>query len=311
MNGASFIFGLMYLHIGRALFVKSYLDFRPAVWYTGIIIFVLMMATAFLGYVLPWGQMSFWAATVITNIFTALPNNVGEVVVKWLWGDFGIGGPTLFRFFSLHVFLPAVAITGILLLHINFLHDAGSSNSISSADNHDMIPFYPYFYVKDLFLFSFIFWIFMLVVLGFPNAFTHAANFIEANSMVTPKHIVPEWYFLPFYAMLRAIPSKGYGIICLVLSIFVLFLFPKLDKSQRLSPIFLIAFQVIFWLWVAVFCLLGYCGAKHAVEPYIWLSRVLTAQYFGLIAFILVLSRFEKYFTTRVPRFEKQIKKNR
>lgn len=221
-NGASFFFFVVYMHIARGLYYFSYIR-NPWVWISGMAIFGLMMATAFLGYVLPWGQMSFWGATVITNLFSALPL-IGQDIAYWLWGGFSVDNPTLNRFFGLHFVLP-FAIAGVILLHLLFLHRIGSSNPLSIFDkNIDRIPFFPYFYWKDWVGLMSICFIYLYFVFFTPDTLGHPDNYIEGNPMVTPTHIVPEWYFLPYYAILRSIPDKLGGVITMAAAIIFLFL---------------------------------------------------------------------------------------
>src|SRR6266545_1917653 len=238
MNGASFFFIAVYIHIFRGMYYGSYKSPRELLWILGVIIFLLMMATAFMGYVLPWGQMSFWGATVITNLFSAIPV-VGDSIVTWLWGGFAVGDPTLRRFYALHYLLPFVIVL-FAGLHLVALHRFGSSNpvGIDTKEPQDTIPFHPYYTVKDLFGLV----VFLIVCAWFvfyePNALLNPDNYIPANPTVTPSHIVPEWYLLPYYAILRAIPNKLLGVLAMFGSIFVLFLLPWLDTSQVRSARF-------------------------------------------------------------------------
>jgi len=247
-NGASFFFIVVYSHIFRGLYFGSYIYPRGALWFSGVIIFLLMMATAFMGYVLPWGQMSFWGATVITNLFSAIPF-VGSSIVEWLWGGFSVDNATLNRFFSLHYLLPFV-IAGLTLLHLSLLHTNGSNNPIGVNTNMDTISFYPYFYVKDLFAFLILIVSLLFFVLYYPNVLGHSDNYIPANPLVTPAHIVPEWYFLPFYAILRSIPDKLGGVAAMGGAILILLLLPILNTSDIRST----KFRPIF-----AFFLLGIC----------------------------------------------------
>lgn len=223
-NGASMFFIVVYCHIFRGLYYGSYMQPRQLLWCSGVIIFILMMGTAFMGYVLPWGQMSFWGATVITSLVTAVPV-IGQYIVEWLWGGFIVDNATLNRFFSLHFFLPFI-IAGLSLLHLALLHKDGSNNPLGISSASDKIPFYPYFVIKDTFAFFSFLLIFILFVFYFPNVLGHPDNYIPADSLHTPAHIVPEWYFLPFYAILRAIPDKLYGVILMIFSIVFIALFP-------------------------------------------------------------------------------------
>ena len=212
-NGASIFFIVVYCHIFRGLYFGSYIKPRSLLWISGVFIFFLMMATAFIGYVLPWGQMSFWGVTVITSIFSAIPF-AGKSIVEWLWGGFSVGNATLNRFFSFHYLFPFI-IAAITLIHLSLLHNDGSNNPIGVDSKVNKIPFYPYFYVKDLFAFFILIWLFSFLLFYYPNLLGHTVNYIPANSIKTPAHIVPEWYFLPFYTILKAIPHKVGGIIAM------------------------------------------------------------------------------------------------
>jgi ubiquinol-cytochrome c reductase cytochrome b subunit len=295
MNGASFFFIVVYIHIFRGLYYGSYKAPRELLWILGVIIFLLMMATAFMGYVLPWGQMSFWGATVITNLFSAIPF-VGEGIVNWLWGGFSIDNPTLVRFFALHYLMPFV-IFGVVVLHILALHRFGSNNplGIDVSGKQDTIPFHPYYTSKDMFGAVVFLTIFASAVFFYPNYLGHPDNYIPANPLQTPAHIVPEWYFLPFYAILRAIPDKLGGVIAMFGAIGVLFILPWLDKSPVRSGRFRPIFKIFFWLMLADCVLLGWLGAKPAEGIYVVLSRFATAWYFLHFVIVLpVLSQVEK-----------------
>jgi ubiquinol-cytochrome c reductase cytochrome b subunit len=246
-----------------------------------------MMATAFMGYVLPWGQMSFWGATVITNLFSAIPY-VGKTIVEWLWGGFSVNNATLNRFLSLHYLVPFL-IVGMTLVHLSLLHQVGSNNPLGINTNVDTVSFYPYFYVKDLF--SFIFFIVVLSIFIFflPNALGHPDNYTVANSLVTPPHIVPEWYFLPFYAILRSIPSKLGGVLCMGFAIVVLAFLPILGASQIRSSRFRPLFKYVYWLLVADFILLGWIGQKPVEDPYIMVGFVCTLIYFFIFLVLFPL----------------------
>lgn len=293
--GASMFFIVVYLHILRGLYYGSYKSPRELVWFLGIIIFLTMMATAFMGYVLPWGQMSFWGATVITNLFSAIPV-VGEGIVTWLWGGFAVDNPTLNRFFALHYLLPFI-IVGIVIVHIIALHTHGSNNptGVEVKSKKDTIPFHPYYTIKDFFGFGVFFILFAYFVFFSPNYMGHPDNYLPANPMVTPAHIVPEWYFLPFYAVLRAIPDKLGGVIGMISAILILFALPWLDSSKVKSATYRPMFKWAFWVFVANALLLGYIGGKPAIEPYITIGRVATFYYFSHFLLILpLISRFEK-----------------
>ncbi len=294
-NGASMFFIVVYLHIFRGLYYGSYKAPRELLWWLGLVIFLMMMATAFMGYVLPWGQMSFWGATVITNLFGAIPV-VGDMIVSWLWGGFSVDNPTLNRFYSLHYLLPFV-IVGVVILHVWALHTTGSNNpsGVEIKDKQDSIPFHPYYTVKDLFGLA----IFMIVFAGFlfyaPNYMGHPDNYIPANPLVTPAHIVPEWYFLPFYAILRAVPDKLGGVLLMFGAIAVLFALPWLDKSRVRSAKFRPIYKQLFWIFVLDCVVLTYIGGKPAEEPFILIGRIATIYYFVHILILLPLvGLFEK-----------------
>jgi ubiquinol-cytochrome c reductase cytochrome b subunit len=283
-NGASMFFIVVYSHIFRGLYYGSYMYPRGRLWASGVIIFLLMMATAFMGYVLPWGQMSFWGATVITNLFSAIPF-VGGSIVEWLWGGFSVSNATLNRFFSLHYLVPFL-IVGLVLLHLSLLHQNGSNNPLGLNSNPDTVSFYPYFYVKDLFSFLILVLFFAFFVIFYPNVLGHADNYIPANPLVTPAHIVPEWYFLPFYAILRSIPDKLGGVVAMVAAILILLLLPIINTSKVRSSKFRPIFSIAYWFLVSGFLLLGWLGQKPVESPYIEVGMAATAFYF---IFLLVL----------------------
>nr|YP_009326381.1 cytochrome b [Polygyra cereolus]APD28056.1 cytochrome b [Polygyra cereolus] len=289
-NGASMFFLMIYLHIGRGIYYQSYL-LQHRTWLVGVTIFLLSMATAFLGYVLPWGQMSYWGATVITNLLSAVPY-FGDSLVVWIWGGFSVGQATLNRFYTFHFLLPFVLVM-LTLLHLLFLHEKGSSNPLGLKNHSTKISFHPYFTWKDLVGFLITLGLLFFVVLFTPNLFTDPENFIEANPMVTPIHIQPEWYFLFAYAILRSIPSKLGGVLALAGSIFILYLFP-LGMGFKLSNMaFNFVAQMVFWFFVVIFMLLTWLGACPVEEPYISLSQPLTVLYF-MCPLLLLLSL--KYF---------------
>jgi len=283
-NGASMFFIVVYCHIFRGLYYGSYMYPRERLWASGVIIFLLMMATAFMGYVLPWGQMSFWGATVITNLFSAIPF-VGTSIVEWLWGGFSVSNATLNRFFSLHYLMPFV-ITGLVIVHLSLLHKDGSNNPLGINTNVDTVSFYPYFYVKDLFSFLVLVLFFSFFVVFYPNALGHTDNYIPANPLVTPAHIVPEWYFLPFYAILRSIPDKLGGVVAMISAILILLLLPFINTSQIRSSKFRPIFGLAYWFLVSDFLLLGWIGQKPVESPYIEVGMIATAFYFF---FLLIL----------------------
>jgi len=286
-NGASMFFLACYIHIARGLYYGSYKEPREVLWILGVIIFLLMIATGFMGYVLPWGQMSFWAATVITNLFSAIPL-VGESVVTWLWGGYSVGNPTLNRFYSLHYLLPFV-IAGVVVLHVWALHVAGQNNptGIEPKSDQDTVPFTPYATIKDAFFLSCFLVLYAWFAFYIPNYLGHPDNYIPANPTVTPTHIVPEWYYLPFYAILRAIPSKLGGVVMLLASIVVLAFLPWLDTSKVRSASYRPAYRVFFWAFILVCVGLGWLGSKPAEGLYVYAARLLTAWYF--LHFLVIL----------------------
>jgi len=300
--GASFFFGVVYIHIFRGLYYGSYKPPREVLWMLGLVIFLLMMATAFMGYVLVWGQMSFWGAAVITGLFSALPL-VGEAIQTWLLGGFSPDNATLNRFFSLHYLLPFV-IFGVIILHVWSLHIPGSNNptGLDVKSEQDTVPFHPYYTSKDFFGLGVYLIIFSAFVFFMPNSLGEPDNYIPANPLSTPAHIVPEWYFWPFYAILRAfttdflfIPAKLWGVIAMFASILLLFFLPWLDTSPVRSNTYRPLNRALFWVFVAVCLGLGIAGGKPAEEPWVRISQVLTAYYFAHFLIILPLvSRFEK-----------------
>tara|TARA_Y100000590_G_scaffold201072_1_gene228510 strand:+ start:31 stop:1287 length:1257 start_codon:yes stop_codon:yes gene_type:complete len=287
-NGASMFFLAVYIHIFRSLYYGSYKAPREIIWIIGMIIYFLMMATAFMGYVLPWGQMSFWGATVITNLFSAIPL-IGESVTNWLWGGYAVDNPTLTRFYSLHYLFPFL-IFGLVILHIWALHVPGNNNPIGidlKKPSKDTVPFHPYIVIKDLFALLIFLIIFAFFVFYSPNILGHADNYIEANPMVTPAHIVPEWYLLPFYAILRSVPDKLFGVIAMFAAIFVLVILPWLDTSKVRSAIFRPLYKQFYWFLVADVLILGYVGAMPAEGLYLLVARIATAYYF--LHFLVIL----------------------
>ncbi len=284
-NGASMFFIVVYLHILRGLYYGSYTMPRRALWIVGVVIFLLMMATAFMGYVLPWGQMSFWGATVITNLFSAVPV-VGEQIVYWLWGGFSVDNATLNRFFSIHYLMPFV-IAGCVGLHLVLLHTTGSSNPLGVWSSRDRIAFTPYYYVKDVFglvVFALFFGFFVYLS---PNLLGHPDNYIEANPLVTPAHIVPEWYFLPFYAILRSIPNKLGGVIAMIAAILILIVISFINCSDIRSSQFRPLYRKFYWLFVIDSIILGWIGQKTPEYPYIQIGQIATVYYFAYFLIIL------------------------
>lgn len=295
LNGASMFFVCIYLHIFKGLYYRSYQSPRRFVWILGIVIYILAMGTAFLGYVLPWGQMSYWAATVITNFVTVVPY-VGVDLVIWLWGGFSINNATLNRFFSLHYILP-FAIAGLVFIHLIVLHQFGSNNPTGiRVDKVDKVSFYPYSYVKDFFGIG-LFLVFFICIMFFaPEWLNHSDNYVLANPLSTPAHIVPEWYFLPFYAILRSIQDKTYGIIAMFLSMLLFAFLPSFDvKSYVKSLIFKSIYRKVFWLIVFNLLYLGFLGAKSPVSPYIELGLICTHLHIMYFVFGIYLLSFIEY----------------
>ena len=287
-NGSSMFFLAVYIHIFRALFYGSYKAPREMIWIIGMFIYLLMMATAFMGYVLPWGQMSFWAATVITNLFSAIPL-VGESITSWLWGGYAVGNPTLTRFYSLHYLMPFL-IFGLVILHIWALHIPGNNNPVGidiKQPSKDTVPFHPYIVIKDLFALLIFLIIFSVFVFFVPNILGHPDNYIEANPMVTPSHIVPEWYLLPFYAILRSVPDKLGGVVVMFAAVFILMFLPWLDTSKVRSAVFRPLYKVFFWILVIDVIVLGYIGANPPEGMYLIIGRIATIYYF--VHFILIM----------------------
>jgi len=287
-NGSSMFFLAVYIHIFRSMYYGSHKSPRELIWIIGMIIYFLMMMTAFMGYVLPWGQMSFWAATVITNLFSAVPF-IGESITNWLWGGFAVDSPTLTRFYALHYLFPFL-ILGLVILHIWALHIPGNNNPIGidlKNPSKEKVPFHPYIVIKDLYALLIFLIIFAFFVFYSPNLLGHPDNYIEANPMVTPNHIVPEWYLLPFYAILRSIPDKLFGVIAMFGSIFVLVILPWLDTSKVRSAIFRPLYKQFYWFLVADVLILGYVGAMPAEGLYLLVARVATAYYF--LHFLVIL----------------------
>jgi ubiquinol-cytochrome c reductase cytochrome b subunit len=277
-NGASMFFIVVYCHIFRGLYYGSYMAPREHLWCSGVVIFLLMMATAFMGYVLPWGQMSFWGATVITNLFSAIPI-AGPSIVEWLWGGFSVDNATLNRFFSLHFLMPFV-IAGMVIAHLALLHRDGSNNPLGIDSSMDKIAFYPYYYVKDLFSVVVFVVFFSLFLFYYPNLLGHPDNYIPADPMSTPAHIVPEWYFLPFYAILRSIPDKLGGVVAMGGAIVILLFLPFINTSEVRSAAFRPLYRKLFWFIFADFLLLGWIGQEIVETPFIEIGQVGTVFYF-------------------------------
>jgi quinol-cytochrome oxidoreductase complex cytochrome b subunit len=315
-NGASMFFLAVYLHIARGIYYGSYKAPREVLWLLGCVIYVLMMATAFMGYVLPWGQMSFWGAKVITSLLGAFPV-IGDPITKLLWGGYSVDSPTLNRFFSLHYLLPFV-IAAVVALHIWALHVPGNNNptGVNVKSKSDTVPFHPYYTVKDLFAILLFTIILAVFVFYLPDAMGKVDNNIEANPLVTPAHIVPEWYLLPFYAILRAIPDKLTGVTALASALGMLFIMPWIDRSKVRSMRYRPAARIYFFGWVAAVLVLGWCGSQepdglvfpggagpvfidYGLNTVTWLSRIAALYYFGFFVILFILSFREK--TLPVP----------
>ena len=285
--GASMFFLAFYVHIFRGLYYVSYKAPREILWILGVVIYLLMVITAFMGYVLPWGQMSFWGATVITNLFSVIPV-VGTTITEWLWGGFAVDNATLKRFFSLHYLMPFM-IFGVVILHIWSLHVTGNNNpvGVSVKEKQDTVPFAPYYTVKDAFSLVCFLILFAWFIFFNPNILGHTDNYIMADPLVTPAHIVPEWYLLPFYAILRAIPSKLGGVLVMGAAIAILFILPWLDTSKVRSATFRPLYKQFYWIFVVNCIALGYLGSQNPEGLFLVASRICTAYYF--IHFLLVL----------------------
>jgi ubiquinol-cytochrome c reductase cytochrome b subunit len=283
-NGAAFFFIFVYIHMAKALYYGSFRAPRILLWSIGVVIFLVMIITAFLGYVLPWGQMSYWGATVITNLLSAIPW-IGTDLVEFIWGGFSVSNATLTRFFSLHFLLPFV-LAALAFMHLIALHQNASNNPMGVSSKMDRVPFYPYYVFKDIVGFFVFFLILSIFVFFFPNALGHPDNSIPANPMQTPISIVPEFYLLPFYAILRAIPNKLLGVVAMLAAIFILFLLPYLESSRVRSSAFRPFMRIFFWLFAVNFLLLMWIGANHPEPPFILLGQLCTAFYF---AYFLIL----------------------
>nr|WHN78843.1 cytochrome b [Chitoria ulupi] len=287
-NGASFFFICIYFHIGRGIYYESF-NFKYT-WFVGVIILFLLMATAFMGYVLPWGQMSFWGATVITNLLSAIPY-LGNMLVNWIWGGFAVDNATLTRFYTFHFLLPFIILM-MTMIHLLFLHQTGSNNPLGINSNLDKIPFHPFFVFKDLI--GFIVLIFLLILLTLTNPYLlgDPDNFIPANPLVTPIHIQPEWYFLFAYAILRSIPNKLGGVIALVMSILILVILPFTFNKKIQGIQFYPINQILFWSMISIIILLTWIGARSVEIPYIFTGQLLTVLYFSYFIINPILNKF-------------------
>jgi len=302
-NGSSMIFILIFSHMARGIFYQSFRAPKQWVWCSGVVIFILMAGIAFLGYTLPWGQMSFWGATVITNIVTAIPV-IGNHLVVWVWGGFSVNNNTLNRFFSLHYFL-SIIVLGLSLLHLILLHEVGSTSPNGRKPDTDYTKFFPYYYLKDLSTFLVFIFFYFLVVFYKPNMFGHPDNYIRASALITPAHIVPEWYFLPFYAMLKCFPSKLGGAICMVGSMLILFTLPWTTENglEISEPKHRPWYTAAFMIFVFDMLMLGWLGGKAVTENTLFLSQLCTALYmFYFIVFLPAYSQLIKIFNTSLQR---------
>ena len=295
-NGASMFFIVTYAHIFRGLYYGSYMKPRQILWCSGVVLFLLLMGAAFTGYVLPWGQMSFWGATVITSMVTAAPG--GQDIVEWLWGGYTVNEPTLRRFYTVHFMLPFI-IAGFTLIHLALLHQVGSSSPIGSDTGVDDVPFYPYFFAKDLFAFTCFLFFFGIFVFFFPNALNHPDNCIPADPMETPKHLVPEWYFLPFYAILRSIPHKAGGILAMLGAILVMFLIPFTYTNYVRNTTYRPVFKFFYWFLVADFTTLLWVGQAPIKDPYIALGQYAAVYYFSFFTILVPLIGIVENFLIR------------
>uniref|UniRef100_A0AAU7E483 Cytochrome b n=1 Tax=Kinosternon leucostomum postinguinale TaxID=3035465 RepID=A0AAU7E483_9SAUR len=285
-NGASLFFACIYMHIGRGIYYGSYL--YKETWNTGIMLLLLTMATAFMGYVLPWGQMSFWGATVITNLLSAIPY-IGTSLVQWIWGGFSVDNATLTRFFTLHFLLPFM-VAGLAMTHLLFLHETGSNNPTGLNSNIDKIPFHPYFSYKDLLGMILMFTLLLMLTLFSPSLLGDPDNFIPANPLITPPHIKPEWYFLFAYAILRSIPNKLGGVLALLSSILILFMLPTLHTSKQRTTMFRPFTQTLFWILVTDLLILTWIGGQPVENPFILIGQMASTIYFTILLVLMPMA---------------------
>nr|YP_010127379.1 cytochrome b [Apomecyna saltator]QPO99875.1 cytochrome b [Apomecyna saltator] len=290
-NGASFFFICLYVHIGRGIYYSSYNLIET--WMIGVTIFFLVMGTAFLGYVLPWGQMSFWGATVITNLLSAIPY-LGTTIVQWMWGGFAVDNATLTRFFSFHFVFPFI-VAALVMIHLLFLHQTGSNNPLGTNSNIDKIPFHPFFVWKDILGMLIMMFTLLMLTLHSPYLLGDPDNFVPANPLVTPVHIQPEWYFLFAYAILRSIPNKLGGVIALVMSIAILYILPFTNKKKFSSTQFYPINKFLFWMLVTMILLLTWIGARPVEDPYITLGQILTIMYFLYFIINPIIAKIQDY----------------
>nr|Q5VJ50.1 RecName: Full=Cytochrome b; AltName: Full=Complex III subunit 3; AltName: Full=Complex III subunit III; AltName: Full=Cytochrome b-c1 complex subunit 3; AltName: Full=Ubiquinol-cytochrome-c reductase complex cytochrome b subunit [Lepilemur ruficaudatus]AAS00144.1 cytochrome b [Lepilemur ruficaudatus] len=285
-NGASMFFMCLFIHVGRGLYYGSFALLET--WNIGIMLLFSVMATAFMGYVLPWGQMSFWGATVITNLLSAIPY-VGTNLVEWIWGGFSVGKPTLTRFFALHFILPFI-ISALAMIHLLFLHETGSNNPLGMSSNSDKIPFHPYYTTKDFLGLLLLILLLMTLTLFYPDLLGDPDNYTPANPLNTPPHIKPEWYFLFAYAILRSIPNKPGGVVALILSILILAIIPFLQPSKQQTMMFRPLSQFLFWILVADLLTLTWIGGQPVENPFISIGQTASILYFSLMVFIMPMT---------------------
>jgi len=275
-NGASMFFLFLYLHTGRGIYYNSFSIAET--WNIGIILFILVIATAFIGYVLPWGQISFWGATVITNLFSAIPY-IGKILVEWIWGGFAVDNATLNRFFAIHFILPFIVVA-FVIIHLLFLHQSGSNNPLGINCNRDRVPFHIYYSIKDILGYSIALSLFIVIILFLPRLLADPENFIMANPLVTPIHIKPEWYFLWVYAILRSIPNKLGGVVALFSALLILFILPITMINNKTGMIFYPINQLMFWLLVSSWAILTWIGGRPVEDPFILIGQLFTVGYF-------------------------------